>query len=107
MKYAAYIEMPRAYISGISVLVNEQDTIRGSLFNEFGITAMDFSFDPKKHKVKLHHVIPAMDKWYIRRVLRKDLAQLMIHLQNGKTQYTNERRHINYQFTPISDETKE
>ena len=45
-----------------------------------------------------------MDKWYIRRVIRKDIAQLMIRLQNGVTQYQNERHHIQYQFLPIKDE---
>ena len=104
VKYNAYIEMPRAYISGVSILMKEGDVIKGSLFNEFGITALDFTYDPKRQKVKLHTVIKMMDKWYIRRVIRKDIAQLMICLQKGETQYKNERRNINYQFLPIEDE---
>jgi hypothetical protein len=48
-----------------------------------------------------------MDKWYIRRVLRKDIAQVMTGLQNGKSDYQNERRKITYQFTPITDETNQ
>ena len=101
VKYHAYIETPRAYISGICILLKEGDLIKGSLFNEFGITALDFTYDPKRQKVKLHSVIKMMDKWYIRRVIRKDLAQLMIRLQEGETQYRNERRHMNYLFTPL------
>jgi hypothetical protein len=104
IKYNAYIETPRAYISGISILLREGDQIKGSLFNEFGITALDFTYDPRRQKVKLHSVIMMMDKWYIRRVVRKDLAQLMICLQEGKTEYRNERRRINYQFRPIDNE---
>jgi len=104
VKYNAYIEMPRAYISGVSVLLKEGDVIKGSLFNEFGMTALDFTYDPKRQKVKLHHVMKMMDKWYIRRVIRKDMAQLMRCLQKGETQYNNERRHINYQFIPIEHE---
>ena len=104
VKYNAYIEMPRAYISGVSVLLKEGDVIKGSLFNEFGMTALDFTYDPKRQKVKLHHVVKMMDKWCIRRVIRKDMAQLMRCLQKGETQYKNEKRHINYQFIPIENE---
>jgi hypothetical protein len=74
------------------------------LFNEFGITAIEFSYNPERDKVKLKHVIKMMDKWYIRRVLRKDIAQLMSLLYNGKTEYQNTRRNISYQFIPIIDE---
>ena len=109
IRYAATIEMPKAYLSGICVLLREGNVVRGSLFNEFGVTALDFTYHPenqiatphsdhRSEKVKLHHVISMMDKWYIRRVLRKDLAQLMLRLQQGETTYHNERRHITYQL---------
>lgn len=107
IRYAASIEMPKAYLSGICVLLREGDVIRGSLFNEFGVTALDFTYHPESQKVKLHHVIKLMDKWYIRRVLRKDLAQLMLCLQQGETKYHNERRQITYQFNPLEDEIPE
>lgn len=103
-RYSAYIELPQAYVSGICVLLNDGGVVKGSLFNEFGLTALDFTYCPQRQKVKLHSVVAMMDKWYIRRVLRKDLAQLMQRLQQGETQYRNERRHITYQFTPIADE---
>ncbi len=99
--------MPRAYVSGVCVLQTDGDTVRGCLFNEFGVTALDFTYDSQRQKVKLHHVVKMLDRWYIRRVLRKDLAQLMIRLQRGETQYRNERRQITYQFTPIKDEATE
>lgn len=107
VQYTCYIEMPRAYISGICVLMKEKNVIRGSLFNEFGITAFDFTYDINRHKVKLHNVIKMMDKWYIRRVLRKDLSLLMNCLQKGETQYYNERQHITYKFTPVENEITE
>ena len=107
MKYNAYIEMPRSYVSGIMILMNDNNEIKGSLFNEFGVTALDFSYLPKKNKVKLHNVVTMMDKWYIRRVLRKDLAHMMVCLQKGETAYQNERHHITYKFTPLADEVLE
>lgn len=103
-RYSAYIEMPRGYISGICVLVNDGEVVKGCLFNEFGITALDFSYDIQKQKVKLHSVIKMMDKWYIRRVLKKDLRQMMVCLQNDIYEYRNERHHIIYQFTPMEEE---
>lgn len=102
-KYAAYIEMPKAYVSGICVLLQEDGLIKGSLFNEFGITALDFTYNPQRDKVKLHSVMKMMDKWYIRKVLKKDLRQVMKTLKEGQTEYTNQRRHIVYRFHGIEE----
>lgn len=101
VRYMAYIEMPKGYVSGICVLHLEGDTIHGALFNEFGITALDFSYNLVKKKMILHTVMPMMDKWYIRKVLKKDLRQLMDCLQHGETIWTDERYHIVYQLTPL------
>ena len=48
-----------------------------------------------------------MDKWYIKRVLRKDLVLLMSSLQKGESEYYNECRKITYQFIPIPYEIVE
>lgn len=102
-KYAAYIEMPKGYVSGICVLLQEDGLIKGSLFNEFGITALDFTYNPQRDKIKLHSVMKMMDKWYIRKVLKKDLRQVMKTLKEGQTEYTNQRRHIVYRFHGIEE----
>ena len=102
-KYAAYIEMPKAYVSGICVLLQADGLIKGSLFNEFGITALDFTYNPQRDKIKLHSVMKMMDKWYIRKVLKKDLRQVMKTLKEGQTEYTNQRRHIVYRFHGIEE----
>ena len=102
-KYAAYIEMPKAYVSGICVLLQEDGLIKGSLFNEFGITALDFTYNPQRDKIKLHSVMKMMDKWYIRKVLKKDLRQVMKTLKEGQTEYTNQRQHIVYRFHGIEE----
>lgn len=102
--YTASVELPNAYVSGVCILLQEKKVIKGSLINEFGITALDFTFNPARRKVKLHNVIKMMDKWYIRQVLRNDIARLMTCLQKGETRYRNKHRNITYLFTPISDE---
>lgn len=106
-RYTALIEMPKAYISGICILLREEEILKGAVFNEFGISAIDFSYCPEKDKVKLHHVVKMLDRWYIRRVLKKDLRQLIHSLQRGETQYRNEKYKINYKFTPLKEEVIE
>ena len=106
IRYTAYIEHrinteKHGYVSGICILHRDGDTVHGSLFNEFCITALDFTYHLEKKKVKLHTVMPMMNKWYIRKVLRKDLRQLMTGLQNGETTWKDERYHIEYQLTPL------
>ena len=101
IRFTAYIEMEKGYVSGICILHRDGDTVHGSLFNEFGITALDFTYRLERKKVKLHTVMPMMNKWYIRKVLKKDLRQLMTGLHNGETTWKDERYHIEYQLTPL------
>lgn len=101
IRFTAYIEMEKGYVSGICILHRDGDTVHGSLFNEFGITALDFTYRLERKKVKLHTVMPMMNKWYIRKVMKKDLRQLMTGLQNGETTWKDERYHIEYQLTPL------
>lgn len=108
MKYAATIEMSKGYISGICILVtDEEGTIKGSLFNEFGISALDFTYHRGDKKVHLVSVMQMLDKWYVKRVLSRDLAQVIRHLQDGSPSYRNERYKIDYNFTVLKDEASE
>jgi len=102
-RYTAYISMPRGYVSGMLVLLSEEECVKGSLFNEFGITALDFTYDRQKDKVKLHSMVKMMDRWYIRRVLRRDLREVLKGLEQGDSIYEDKRYHINYKFTPLHE----
>ena len=44
VKYDAMIQMANGYISGVCVLLCERGVVRGGWFNEFGITALDFTY---------------------------------------------------------------
>lgn len=107
VKYSATIEMRKGYVSGICVLLNDEGCIKGCLFNEFGISALDFVYFPDKHKVKLVSVIKMLNKWYIKKVLKADIAQVMELLRQGKTCYRNERFKIDYNFTLLEDDSEE
>ncbi|MCC8039421.1 MAG: hypothetical protein LIP02_15025 [Bacteroidales bacterium] len=101
------IQMPKAQASGILIMACvSPDTINASVVNEFGISLMDFSYNSRKDKVKLHSVMKALDKWYIRRTLRNDLRQLLNIMREGGTEYYDKRHKINYLILPY-DETEE
>lgn len=95
--------MKKGYISGICFLSEEGDTIKGSFFNEFGISAFDFTYLRSRQKVKLENVIKMLNKWYIKRVLRKDMVHVLDNLQRGISSYSNEKYHITYKFTKLDD----
>ena len=104
-RYAATIEMGKGYVSGVFVLAVDDDGkgYKGVLFNEFGITAMELTYGGPGTKVKLLHVIKMLDKWYIKRVLRKDMAQVIDNILNGVSTYRDEKYHITYKFVKLDD----
>lgn len=106
MKFSATIEMPKGYVSGICVLMAEDGVIKGSMFNEFGISTMDFIYQPGKDRVKLVCVMDMLDKWYIKRVLKKDMAHVVRNLMEGISVYRNDKYKINYKFTVLKGATE-
>ena len=98
-KYATTIEMSKGYLSGISVIKRETHCYRGILFNEFGVTALEFTYDPYKKKIRFVQLIAMLNKWYIRRLLKKDLCYVMENLFRGISTYKNGKYHIIYQFS--------
>lgn len=107
VRYNATIEMAKGYVSGVCVMVNDEGIIKGSLFNEFGISAIDFTYQPDTKKVKLLSVIKMLNKWYIKKVLRKDLVQVMENLSQGISSYHDKKYKIDYNFTVLKDAAEE
>ncbi|MBR4389957.1 MAG: hypothetical protein IKT00_12395 [Prevotella sp.] len=103
-QYTVNIEMSRGYISGVGIMKNDGEQLLCCVFNEFGVSAIDFTYDLRKHKVKLHSVMKMLDKWYIRRVLRKDLRSLLEKMSHGESVYENVKRNITYRFEPLKIE---
>ena len=101
-RFSAVVEMPKGYLSGVCVMLVEGDCVKGSFFNDFGISFFDFAYSRTKDKVKLLSVQPMMDKWYIRKVLRRDLRQLLHCLDEGGTEYHDVKHKLSYQFTPLT-----
>ena len=105
-------------LSGICVMKMVSPTeMVGIVINEFGLTAFDFEY--KEGKTKLSNLPPFLDKWDIRKILRKDLSfffanfllqqntkkrsRELIFSPDGEIILTNDRFKIKYTFTPIID----
>ena len=102
-EYQMTINMPKAYISGICVMANDGERVNGSIFNEFGLSMLSFSYLIEKDKVKILSAMKMINKWYIKRILRKDLLGVIKCLQNNNTTYEDTRHNINIIIKPMFD----
>ena len=104
-------------ITGICMVSQSPDgQTTGTIVNEFGVKAFDFIIS--KGKVKIINVIKPLDRWYIRKVLKKDFGFTFQHIpegkdisvgkrritfrENGDIAIDNDRYNIHYVFTPIT-----
>ena len=96
------ISFEKGGITGVCLLRKEEQTVSGTIMNEFGIKVFDFVYYRQRDKLRLFNVIEMLDKWYIRRVVRRDLKQVLSHLPPvSEYRYENRKRHIHYLFTPL------
>lgn len=117
-RYVFQIDTGKAGITGILIMRQDEDAVRGCMINEFGVSALDFVYSRKSRKVKLLSVVSFLDKWYIRPVLRKDLAccvqellgipftpakNYSIEHTNDNTVILNRKRHLKYTFSPLKN----
>lgn len=118
-RYQFELEKPGAGISGILLLQRDGDEIKGSLINEFGVSALDFVYNESNGGLKLINVVSFLDKWYIKRVLKRDLKVCLeiiagsdkrvnsaydVVCDNGTTVVTNRSRKLKYSFSPLPNQ---
>ena len=106
-RYGVQIDVKKAYISGMCGMLFENGKLKASVVNEFGLSAMDFEYNPQKDKVKIINVIKKLDHWYIKRVLKRDLRILIHNLRQGINKYENTKYEITYTFQPLQLITEE
>ena len=103
-------------LTGICIVRQLDESLAGSVVNEFGIKAFDFTV--KNDRIRLTNVFAPMDKWYIRRVLRADLSLLtctkptspsrrrtLIAAQPDSIVLINHRRGLTYRFLRIDEDS--
>ncbi len=98
--------MRKAYISGICVMIDEGEDIKAAVFNEFGVSTLAFEYRKKKEKIKITQIIGAMNRWYVKRQLKKDLRNVMKQLP-GNVVIENKKYELKYTFIPLSNDTSE
>lgn len=106
-RYSVQIDVKKAYISGICGMLFEDGKLKASVVNEFGLSAMDFEYNPQKDKVKIIYIIKKLDHWYIKRVLKRDLRILLHNLEQGIYKHENVKYEITYTFLPLQPITEE
>ena len=50
-RYDVKIDIKKAYISGVCMMVMDEGIVKASIVNEFGLSAVDFTYNPTKDKV--------------------------------------------------------
>ena len=117
--YVTTVEYQKVSISGICIIKCAEGRLFGSLINEFGIRMFDFIYDSHTGTVKCCNVIKMMDKWYIRKVLKRDMAFMLSNAGTRPDERTdghfrltldektcileNTKNHIIYTFSHIPD----
>ena len=92
-EWTAEIHFARADFTGICVLRRTAGGAAGTVVNEFGVRAFDFTYDAQHRRVQLAQIMPMLDKWYIRRTLRRDWCALLEQLcDTTQADYRNARR---------------
>ena len=119
-EYNLLMQVRGQEITGICVInTTPENEVVGTVVSEFGVKAFDFTY--ANGKAKVLNVIAMLDKWYIRKVLRKDLAFILENLPqgqdtvkkkrsisflpNGDIEMKNGRFNIRYTFSPMNHET--
>ena len=64
-EWTAEIHFARADFTGICVLRRTAGGAAGTVVNEFGVRAFDFTYDAQHRRVQLAQIMPMLDKWYI------------------------------------------
>lgn len=119
-RYTLHIDLPKGgHVSGVCLIRMEGDRGAMSVVNEFGIKAFDAVCPGPRGRVKLSNVMPLLDKWYIRRVLAKDMSVLfrptrrlprrrtLERREDGTLVLANKRFKITYRLKPLEDDAAE
>lgn len=75
-RYSVAITFGSTSFSGICVVKRQESRIAGSVVNEFGIRAFDFTMTPDRRRVKLLNITKPLDRCLVRKAIRTDLRKL-------------------------------
>lgn len=87
-------------------MANEENKIKATIFNEFGVTTFSFEYQKDKEQINITHIERSINRRRIKRELKKDLKAIMQKLP-GNVVVENKKNKIKYTFTPLNNETSE
>lgn len=97
--YNVQIEFHESYLSGMCIMKNQEGDIIASVVNEFGISLIDFTYSEKKDKVKIYRVIKPLNRWYIKRALKRGIKNMLKMMKLGGSKYIDKKNNLTYIFT--------
>lgn len=117
-EYQLLMEIRGQEITSICMMNVEDDgSIVGTVVNEMGVKAFDFTY--ANGKAKVINVLGPLNKWYIRMVLRKDFGFILSNIDrhqdvvykkrsmtftpDGDIVVKNDKYNIRYTFTPTQE----
>ncbi len=122
-RYHISIQTKQAELTGICIFKNMQEETLGSVFNEFGIKAFDIVYTRRDSVVQLSNTMAALDKWYIKNIIKADLQYLFLSdergymkqnedrviqmLEGNSFEQRNLKFGITYTYTPITKKQEE
>lgn len=84
-QFTVFISARGMELTGVCIIKTDEEGSRGAIVNEFGVHALDFTLSSDRKKVKLLNVMPVMDHWYIKKVVRGDLKYLFMAIENPQS----------------------
>ena len=119
MEYNMLIKYKNQEVTSICIMeVQEDQSIVGTIVNEFGIKVFDFTYS--NGKAEILNVLGPLNKWYIRRVIRGDFTFLLtnmplhhdvkqkkryLYFNEDEIKCVNEKYKISYTLTPMISES--
>lgn len=116
-QFTVFISARGMELTGVCIIRTDEEGSRGAIVNEFGVHALDFTLSSDRRKVKLLNVMPVMDHWYIKKVVRGDLKYLFLATEtpqskgkrtvtvedDGTVTLENMKYRLKYSLKPINN----
>lgn len=101
-EYSVMIKALGMDFSGICVMErNEDGQITGTIISQMGPKIFDFTMSGRR--VRVFNVIEPLDRWFIRRRIRKDLSAILSDPEFSDSVYSLNSRGIDYFFFPLKN----
>lgn len=92
--YSVMFKFKDSALTGVCIIKCVDNVLIGTIVNEFGIKAMDFTVTADSRKVRLVNVLPVLDKWYIRKIVKADFKYMFSNSDRGELRLSDKKRSI-------------